>query len=189
VGKPGRDEIWAHGLRNPRGISFDRITRTIAIGDVGNERYEEIDYLPISKARGANFGWPAYEAFAPFRGGVPRHDTVLPAIAYRHGPGCAVAGGFVVRDPHLARIRGREIFGDYVFGDYCTGRLYGFRPRVGRRAGKQRSFNFGTRYLTSIGEDNERHIYVITERGPAHKGKATLGSVYRLVPHRKELPN
>ncbi|MDX6606237.1 MAG: hypothetical protein QOD14_777 [Solirubrobacterales bacterium] len=189
VGKPGRDEIWAYGLRNPRGFSFDRVTGTIAIGDVGNDRYEEIDYLPIASSRGANFGWPAYEAFAPFRGGVPRRDTVLPAIAYRHGPGCAVAGGFVVRDPHLARIRGREIYGDYVFGDYCTGKLYGFRPRAGRGAGKQRSFNFGTRYLTSIGEDTDRRIYVITERGPTRKGKPTLGSVYRLIPHRKQVPN
>src|ERR671922_1575 len=33
VGKPGRDEIWAYGLRNPRGISFDRVTGNIAIAD------------------------------------------------------------------------------------------------------------------------------------------------------------
>ncbi len=112
---------------------------------------------------------------------------MLPAIAYRHRPGCAVAGGYIVRDPHLARIRGREIFGDYVFGDYCTGRLYGFRPKAGRRAGKQRSFRFNAIFLTSIGEDNTRHIYLITERGPEHKGKPSLGSVYRLVPHRKQV--
>ncbi len=188
VGGPGRDEIWAYGLRNPRAISFDRTLGTIAIGDVGNERYEEIDLVPVRKSRGANFGWSAYEAFAPFKGGVPRRDTVLPAIAYRHGPGCAVAGGYIVRDSRLARIRGREIFGDYVFGDYCTGRLYGFRPRAGRRAGKQRSFRFEARYLTSIGEDNAGHIYVITERGPTRKGKPSLGAVYRLVPHRKQVP-
>jgi glucose/arabinose dehydrogenase len=188
VGGPGRDEIWAYGLRNPRAISFDRTTGTIAIGDVGNERYEEVDLLPVQKSRGANFGWSAYEAFAPFKGGIPRRDTVLPAIAYRHGPGCAVAGGYIVRDSRLARIRGREIFGDYVFGDYCTGRLYGFRPRAGRRAGKQRSFRFEARYLTSIGVDNAGHIYVITERGSTRKGKPSLGSVYRLVPHRKQVP-
>jgi Glucose / Sorbosone dehydrogenase len=188
VDGPGADEIWAYGLRNPRAISFDRTLGTIAIGDVGNQRYEEIDLVPVPKSRGANFGWSAFEAFAPFRGGVPRHDTVLPAIAYRHGPGCAVAGGYIVRDPHLARIRGREIYGDYVFGDYCTGRLYGFRPRAGRRAGKQRSFRFEARYLTSIGEDNARHIYLITERGATHKGKPSLGAVYRLVPHRKQVP-
>jgi glucose/arabinose dehydrogenase len=188
AGGPGRDEIWAYGLRNPRAISFDRTTGTIAIGDVGNERYEEIDLLAVAKSRGANFGWSAYEAFAPFKGGIPRHHTVLPAIAYRHGPGCAVAGGYIVRDSRLARIRGREIFGDYVFGDYCTGRLYGFRPRAGRRAGKQRSFRFEAQYLTSIGEDNAGHIYVITERGPTRKGKPSLGYVYRLVPHRKQVP-
>jgi hypothetical protein len=187
VGRPGRDEIWAYGLRNPRGISFDRVTGKIAIADAGEDRFEEIDYLPLAKSRGANFGWSAFEAFAPFKGGIPRPDTVLPAIAYRHGPGCAVAGGFVVRDPHLARIRGREIHGDYVFGDYCTGRIYGFRPRANRGVGKQRSFRFGTRYLISIGQDNARRIYAVTERGPVHKGKPSLGAVYRLVPRRKEV--
>ena len=184
---PGRDEIWALGLRNPRGISFDRITGTVAIADSGNDRFEEINYLPVSASRGANFGWPAYEAFAPLVGGIPRRETVRPALAYRHGPGCAVAGGYVVRDPHLARIQGREIFGDYIFGDYCTGRIYGFRPRAGRGAGKQRSFRLGTRYLISISRDNAQRIYVTTERGSSHKGKPSLGSVYRLVPQRKQI--
>jgi glucose/arabinose dehydrogenase len=187
VNGPGRDEVWALGLRNPRGISFDRVTGTTAIADSGNDRFEEIDYLPLAKSRGANFGWPAFEAFAPLLGGISKRDTVPPALAYRHRPGCAVAGGYVVRDPRLARIRGREIFGDYVFGDYCTGRIYGFRPRVGRSAGKQRNFRFGTRYLISLGKDNAQRIYVITERGPAHKGKPSLGSVYRLVPNRKQV--
>jgi hypothetical protein len=184
VGRPGRDEIWAYGLRNPRRFSFDRPTKTIAIGDVGNNRYEEIDYLPIARSRGANFGWPAFEGFAVFRGGIPRSATVLPALAYPHDPGCAVTGGYVVRDPRLARIRGREIVGDYMFADYCTGKLYGFRPRLGRRAGKQRSFRLGIRYLSSLGEDNAGRIYVLTERGPTRRSK---GSVYRLVPVRKEI--
>ena len=87
VGRPGRDEIWAYGLRNPRRFSFDRRTKTIAIGDVGNDRYEEIDYLPIAKSRGANFGWPAFEGFAPFRGGLPRSAAIFPALAYPHHPG------------------------------------------------------------------------------------------------------
>jgi glucose/arabinose dehydrogenase len=184
VGRPGRDEIWAYGLRNPRRFSFDRRTKTIAIGDVGNNRYEEIDYLPIARSRGANFGWPAFEGFAAFRGGLPRSATVLPALAYPHHPGCAVTGGYVVRDSRLARIRGREIVGDYLFGDYCTGKLYGFRPRLGRRPGKQRSFRFGIRYLSSLGIDNSERIYVLTERAPIGHGK---GSIYRLVPLRKQI--
>ena len=141
------------------------------------ERVEHLQFSPDGRTLAA-----------PFKGGVPKRHTIEPAIAYRHGPGCAVAGGYIVRDPRLGRIRGREIYGDYVFGDYCTGRLYGFRPRAGRRAGKQRSFRFNARFLTSIGEDNARHIYVVTERGPTHKGTASLGAVYRLVPHRKQVP-
>jgi hypothetical protein len=109
---------------------------------------------------------------------------VLPALAYPHRPGCAVTGGYVVRDPRLARIRGREIVGDYMFADYCTGKLYGFRPRLGRRPGKQRSFRFNIRYLSSLGKDNAGHIYVLTERGLKQGSK---GSVYRLVPFRKEI--
>ena len=115
---------------------------------------------PLAEASGANFGWTAYEGFATFRGGIPRSATILPALAYPHQPGCAVTGGYVVRDRRLARIRGREIVGDYMFADYCTGRLYGFRPRLGRRPGKQRSFRFGIRYLSSLGEDNLGRIYV-----------------------------
>ena len=38
----GRDEIYARGLRNPWRFSFDR--RRIAIGDVGQDRFEEVDY-------------------------------------------------------------------------------------------------------------------------------------------------
>ncbi len=184
VGRPGRDEIWAYGLRNPRRFSFDRPTHTIAIGDVGNDRYEEIDYLPIARSRGANFGWPAFEGGAPFRGGLSRKAVVFPALAYPHHPACAVTGGYVVRDPRLAHIRGREIVGDYMFADYCTGKLYGFRPRLGRRAGKQRSFRFNIRYLSSLGIDNAGHIYVLTERG---LDRGSKGSVYRLVPFRKEI--
>jgi glucose/arabinose dehydrogenase len=188
VDRPGRDEIWSYGVRNPRGLSFDRVMGTVAIADAGNDRFEEVNYLKLAESRGANLGWPAFEAFAPFRGGLARRHTVMPAIAYRHDPGCAVVGGFVVRDSHLARIRGREMFGDYVFGDYCTGNVYGFRPRAGRRAGKQRTFRFGARFMTSIGRDDSGRIYLLTERGPSHKDKPSLGSVYRLVPHRKQLP-
>lgn len=189
VGRPGRDEIWAYGLRSPHGISFDRATGTIAIADGGESRFEEIDYLPLERSRGANFGWPAFEAFAPFRGGISRRAVEAPAIAYRHDPGCSVAGGFVVRDSHLLRIGGREIYGDYIFGDYCSGKIYGFRPRANRSrgVGKQRTFRFGTRYLISIGRDNDGRAYVLTERGIRHKGKPSLGAVYRLVPRRKQI--
>jgi hypothetical protein len=184
--RPGRDEIFAYGLRNPWRFSFDRATGSMAIGDVG-QRFEEINYLPARKARAANFGWSAYEGFAPLTRSVPRERTVLPVLAYPHGPGCAVTGGYVVRDPALSRIAGREIVGRYLFGDYCTGRLFAFRPRQGRRAGKERSFRFRVPYLTSFAEDRAGRIYVLSQFGRDADGKPTLGSVYRLVPRRKRV--
>jgi glucose/arabinose dehydrogenase len=185
VGRPGRDEIFAYGFRNPWRFSFDRATGAMAIGDVGDERFEEIDYLPARKARGANFGWSAYEGFAPLTRTVPKNRTVLPVLAYPHGPGCAVTGGYVVRDPALSRIAGREIVGRYLFGDYCTGRLFGFRPRPNRRAGKERSFRFRVPYLASFAEDRAGRIYVLSQFGVGPGKRLTPGSVYRLVPRRK----
>jgi glucose/arabinose dehydrogenase len=185
VHHPGRNEIWAYGLRNPWRFSFDRPTRSIAIGDVGNELFEEVDFLPLAKSRGANFGWSAYEGFAPLNGGVPRRRTVLPVIAYPHSRGCAVTGGFVVRDPRLAHIRGRELEGRYIYGDYCSGKLFAFRVHRDGRAGRRRSFRFKFPYLTSFGEDNQNRIYVLTEKGISPRGKPTIGSVYRLVPRWK----
>jgi glucose/arabinose dehydrogenase len=187
VGRPGRDEIWAYGFRNPWRFAFDRPTGTIAIADVGNNRYEEVNYLRIAKSRGANFGWSAYEGFAPFRGDVKRDRTVLPAIAYPHGPGCAVTGGYVVRDPRLSRIQGRELVGRYLFGDFCSGRLFAFRPRPGRRASKPRSFRFKVPFLTSFGQDNQGRIYLLTEKSLSRRGKPTPGAIHRLVPRRKEI--
>jgi glucose/arabinose dehydrogenase len=187
VGRPGRDEIFAYGLRNPWRFSFDPATGSIAIGDVGDERFEEIDYLPVRKALGANFGWSAYEGNAPLKGNVKRRRTVAPVLAYAHGPSCAVTGGFVVRDPRLARIAGREVVGRYLYGDYCAGKLFAFRPRPGQPAGKRRSFRFKVPYLSSFGEDNAGRIYVLSQFGVSRDGKKlTRGSVYRLDPRRKQ---
>jgi hypothetical protein len=175
VGLPGRDEIYAYGLRTPRRFSFDRVTGALAIGDGGGERFEEVDYVPAGKGTGANFGWPAYEGFARLRGGVPKRETMLPVLAYPHGPGCSVTGGHVVRDPSLTRIAGRELVGRYLFGDYCSGRIFAFRPRP-RKAGKERRLRFRIPDLTSFGEDNAGRIYLVSRRG----------GVWRLVPRRKD---
>ena len=60
-GRPAsRPEIWAFGLRNPWRYSFDDPARggtgALVIGDVGQNRWEEIDYEPANRG-GRNYGW------------------------------------------------------------------------------------------------------------------------------------
>ena len=45
VGGPGADEVYALGLRNPFRFSFDSGGGGLAIGDVGQNAWEEIDFL------------------------------------------------------------------------------------------------------------------------------------------------
>jgi glucose/arabinose dehydrogenase len=174
VGRPGRDEIYSYGLRNPWRFSFDRATGALSIGDVGDLTFEEIDYVTAGKGRGANFGWNAYEGNQRRRRGLPRTRTVPPIYVYRHGPGCSVIGGHVVRDPRLTRIAGREIVGRYLFGDYCSGRLFAFRPGP-QKAGKNRKLRFNIPALSSFGEDGSGRIYIASKQG----------GVWRLVARRK----
>lgn len=174
TGGPGRDEIYALGLRNPWSFSFDRSTGAMVLGDVGNARFEEVNYLPAGGGLGANFGWSAYEGTAPFKGGLPRSRTVAPAVAYPHGPACSVIGGYVVRDPRLSRIAGPEAVGSVIFGDFCTGRVYGFVPRFGP-AKKVNRFRFRIRGLDAFGQDRAGRIYLVSIEG----------GIWRLTARRK----
>jgi hypothetical protein len=129
VDRSGLDEIWATGLRNPWRWSFDRLTGDLWIGDVGQNRYEEIDrsQKPASESagRGANYGWDIVEGRACYEPATrcPARLTEKPLVAYGHAvsgaDNCSVTGGFVSRgaaDPVLQ--------GGYVYGDYCSGRIW-----------------------------------------------------------------
>ncbi len=178
VGRPGRDEIFAYGLRNPWRFSFDRgpLGDLITIGDVGDERFEEINILPLAKARGANFGWSAFEGPARFKRGLKKSRTVQPVYSYPQNRRCSVVGGYIVRDPRLSRIQGTEIVGRYIFGDFCSQRLFAFTPRPDK-VGRERSFRFRIPGVTSFAEDRNGRIYVLTYDGP----------IYRLDADRKKI--
>jgi len=154
VGKRGRDEIYARGLRNPFRLSIDG--KRILIGDVGQNRREEVDMKPLRKARGANFGWPIYEGTLRFRPGhIAHHDK--PVHQYSHAGGnCSITGGVVVHDKRLPGLRGR-----YVYGDYCSGKIRSFKPGKGRarkdRALKVRRANGPV----GFGVDGRRRVYVV----------------------------
>lgn len=116
-------EIWAYGLRNPWRFSFDRDTGRLWIGDVGQNRFEEIDRAPEGSTGGENYGWDRYEGTARFEGDpLPDDQRVDPIYVYGRGNGnCSVTGGHVYRGSKVPGLRGR-----YVFGDYCRGELLSF---------------------------------------------------------------
>ena len=116
VGVAGRDEIYSYGTREPWRFSFDG--SRLLVGDVGENSMEEVDFLPVARAAGANFGWPQYEGDLLHNSGLPGTDPVtFPVATYGHdGGACAIAGGYVVRDPELPSLIGR-----YLYGDFCTG--------------------------------------------------------------------
>jgi hypothetical protein len=58
-------EIVAYGLRNPWRFSFDRVTGDLWIGDVGWNRWEEIDRLPRGTDGLVNLGWSVYRLAPP----------------------------------------------------------------------------------------------------------------------------
>jgi len=172
VGRRGRNQIFAYGLRNPWRFSFDRVTARrprIAIADVGQERFEEIDYGTLRSARGGFFGWDEFEGFAPYEcDGRCARRKIKPVYAYGRNRGCTVIGGYVVRDRHL-----RSLFGRYVFADFCTGRIRSFVPRL-RRVRRARFSGLTVRNPISFGEDSRGRLYV-TSLG---------GRIYRLAPRK-----
>jgi glucose/arabinose dehydrogenase len=79
----GKPEIWAYGLRNPWRFSFDRQTHDLFIADVGQNTWEEVDYVPADSPGGANFGWNFREGAHPYAdvqppAGVTLIDPIFP---------------------------------------------------------------------------------------------------------------
>jgi glucose/arabinose dehydrogenase len=170
-----RPEVYGYGLRNPFRFSFDTVTAArprLAIADVGQDRFEELDYTTVAAAHGANFGWDAFEGFAPYRGANSGTrdpgGTVKPVFAYSHSRGgsCTIIGGYVVRDRRLPSLYKR-----YVYADLCEGELRSLVPHL-RRASGDRKLGLGVPTPTSFGEDTHGRVYVASLEGP----------VYRLVP-------
>jgi glucose/arabinose dehydrogenase len=157
----GKAEIWAYGLRNPWRFSFDGATGDLYIGDVGQDLWEEIDFLPAGSPGGTNFGWNYMEASHPYDNHTPPQGLKLtgPVAEYSHEFGCAVAGGYVYRGKQLPGWQGV-----YLFGDYCSGIVWGLlRSPDGTWQQKQLYQNVGR--ISSFGEDEAGEIYLTDLNG------------------------
>jgi glucose/arabinose dehydrogenase len=164
VGRAGtRPEIYSYGLRNPWRFSFDSATGALAIGDVGQNEFEEVDLVAEGNGRGANFGWSAYEGLVRFNDDQEAPNAVPPVLVYSHETGCSITGGYVVRDRGLP-----TLFGRYLYGDYCGAQLRSFPAMPGRRAPDDRALGLEIPQLSSFGEDNAGHIYATSLEGPVY---------------------
>ncbi len=121
------DEIFAYGLRNPWRNSFDRETGDLWIGDVGQDRREEVDLLPGDSTGGENYGWRLREGniATPGNGigGPAPADHVEPVLDYSHGSGTfqgggSITGGIIYRGPSPLIDQGVYFYNDYLSDDY-----------------------------------------------------------------------
>jgi glucose/arabinose dehydrogenase len=165
VGRAGaRPEIFEYGLRNPWRFSFDPFNRALTIGDVGQNEFEEVDYLPANRAAGANLGWSAFEGFARFNKDQSPAGTVPPIFVYSHsGGGCSITGGYVIRVRHLPTLYRR-----YIYGDFCLGELHSLIPAL-PKARDDKPLGLQIPSLSSFGEDNAGHVYATSLSGPVYR--------------------
>ncbi len=171
VGRYGLNEIWSRGLRNPWRFSFDRLTGDLWIGDVGQDRYEEIDRSTVAggRGRGLNFGWRTMEGrhcYSPATG-CNRTGKVLPVVEYTHSEGCSVTGGYVYRGTEIPSLYGR-----YVFADYCSGRIWTV-PKVGASPMTKTLLMDTDLLISSFGESAGGEIYVVDHRGAVYRLSAS----------------
>lgn len=163
VGRAGaRPETWMWGLRNPWRFSFDAKTGAMWIGDVGQDKYEEVDYAAPGQ-KGINWGWSAREGFHAFRGAAP-NDARDPILETPHSNGsCAVVGGYVYRGSAIPALQGV-----YIFGDDCRANLVGVVATNGRVTAR-RDLGPSVSQLTTFGEDPVGELYAVSRTGTVYK--------------------
>ncbi|WP_198665630.1 PQQ-dependent sugar dehydrogenase [Haloprofundus halophilus] len=185
VGRPGLDEHYAWGFRNPWRLSFD--AENLFVGDVGESDYEEVNLVTA----GGNYGWNVKEGTRCFaaescpdrtaesvRGG---ERLVDPIVEYSHaeGPltGNSVIGGYVYRGTALPALEGRYVFADL---DAQNELFVATRP--------EGQGMWPTRVVDVVGEGSENLGRVFSfGRNPAGElfvlgGTFDGGALYRIVP-------
>jgi hypothetical protein len=141
-------------MRNPWRFTFDPQGRLIA-GDVGQDRYEEVDWI----ASGDNQGWNVREAahcFAPAEG-CASAGMIDPIFEYGRDAGNSITGGQVYLGQRIPRLRD-----SYVFGDYVSGRLWSLR--LPQRRGERRQAEYLGRFehaFSAFARDASGELYAL----------------------------
>lgn len=165
-----KPEIWCWGIRNAWRLSFDRKTGVCYCGDIGQNKYEEIDVI----VKGGNYGWRLREAGHTFMNEPGEKNLIEPIAEYGRDKGASVTGGFVYRGKKYPKLEGV-----YIYADYVSGRFWGLRYEKGKvLANEELKVSVDGKPAlnrvqpSSFGEDVEGEIYVCDHE---------RGNVYRLV--------
>ncbi|MFY0253958.1 PQQ-dependent sugar dehydrogenase [Chitinophaga sp. 30R24] len=168
-----RPEIWAYGLRNPWRFSFDKGSKKLFAGDVGQDKYEEVDII----TKGGNYGWRIMEGDHDFKvpAGANKAGLIAPVHEYSHDLGISITGGYVYRGNAIPALKGL-----YVFGDY-NGKSFVLVPDGNKweRANLELSGRpAGNLQILSWGQDEQGELYMLTSISGKDGFK---GAVYKLV--------
>lgn len=162
----GQPEILAYGLRNPWGLEFDNLTGDLYIADVGQDAWEEINFLSAGKPTPpVNFGWSLMEGSHPYNssGQSLPADYVGPVFEYDHGKGCSVTGGEVYRGEKIPAFSGV-----YLFGDYCSGTIWGLIHPEGQGWIADKLFQTSAK-ISSFGTDEQGELYMLDLKGTLYR--------------------
>ena len=175
-----KQEIWAYGLRNPWRFSFDAINGDMFIGDVGQDSWEEINYLKFDSA-GLNFGWNIVEGNHCYSN--PECDKrmyVDPMFEYpsdaaywksimglreKNITGCSVTGGYIYRGKKV-----KSLYGLYIFSDFCSGKIWAFDQNSSQITEITTSLLSSDQHMiASFGEDIYNELYIVDYLGAIYK--------------------
>lgn len=205
VGRTGRDEYYAWGLRNPWRMSFNE--GELIAGDVGEFRWEEVNVIE----KGQNYGWPYREGAhcygwedsaesGPMCGvdpaTVPGEEFVDPVIEFPHEGDQALVGTAIIAGYTYDRDDIPGIEGQYIFSNYTRtlqkprGELFAANPSDGGtwstakltiENGPQGEVH---RVVNSMGRDAEGRIYLLGVSVPdsSNRFEQQAGEIYRIVP-------
>ena len=158
-----RTEIWAYGFRNPWRFSFDNYTGALFVGDVGQEKIEEIDIV----RKGQNYGWPVMEGslcYSPSIG-CNTSNMILPIIEHRNDQECSIIGGYVYRGVGLPGLNG-----SYIYGDYCSGKIWGVNVNELMQGDSTPKLLVDSDlYITSFAQDLSGNLYVLSQNSGVYR--------------------
>jgi putative heme-binding domain-containing protein len=156
-----RPEIWAYGFREPWRFGFDPKNGDLWVGDVGQDRVEEVDIVRC----GGNYGWNVYEGTQRFSDRYQKEGRSFtpPVFCYQRNYGASVTGGYVYRGKKRS-----SFYGVYIFGDYNSRRIWGLTQEKGVMK-EIRELGLAPQRISSFGRDLNGELYLVGYEGNIYK--------------------